>query len=87
MDQNVVPVQNILAKPSVLGEWHPEHDPIWRVRRTRLRLADERLAGPTVGVPQGKPPVVPFACLELKPRQDEIRNIGRFQPGILVGQN
>jgi hypothetical protein len=83
MHHDEIPVQPEQADPAV-AQRAEKQQPVQRVGYARLRLSDERLPAPQVGVPEGNNPFVPLAGLELEPGQHLIGQIRAFQPGVLV---
>ncbi len=83
---NIEPVQRVLPQPAVAGQRRGVQDEVEGIDDARLRLANERLAGPFIRVPERDASRVPFAGLELIPRHQLVGEVGGLQPRVSVGE-
>ncbi len=84
VDGYVIPGQGPAGDAAVF-EREQEEDPVRGISGAGLRLAEERLPGPQIGVPERETAGVPLLRLHLEPGQDLFGKIGAAHPLELAG--
>ena len=85
VDRYVIPGQGP-ARDVAVFQRQQEEDPVQGIGGAGLRLSEERLAGPEVGIPEREAAGVPLLGLHLEPGQDLFGEVGAAHPLELAGE-